>query len=369
MFGLLEAVRIFRVPVPGPVVVLVTSVILSAVLNFEALGIAVVGDIPTGLPSLAFPQLAGLPWEAVLFGSAAIFIVSFSSGIVTARSFGAKEGYSVDPNRELVGFGAANIGAGLIGAMPVGASDSRTAVNLAVGGRSQVSSVVAAATLLAALLFLGPALRIVPIPALGAILAATALGLIDISALKRLWHISRMEFGFAIIAMCGPIGLGVLNGVIIAIAATFVYVIRKSMFPGEALLGRIPGHSGFYKMHRTPDAQEVPGLTVFLIQGSLLFFNTDYVEARIRYIAEHMKPGTRWLMIDASSMPHIDSSAAAMLLDLSADLRERGIKLGFAELHFEARGMLDRAGVIDSIGPDMVFDLLENAYIAFESQA
>ena len=255
MFGLLQLVRIVRFPVPGPVVVLVLSVVLSALFNFEGRGIAVVGDIPTELPSLTLPQLAGLPLQTLALGSAAIFLVSFGSGIITARTFGAIGGYPVDPNRELVGFGAANIGAGLFGAIPVGASDSRTAVNLSVGGRSQVTSIVAAATLLAALVFLAPALRIIPIPTLGAILMATALGLIDIAALRQIWRISRMEFVFAFIALLGPISLGVLNGVLIAIAATMVYLLRKSMFPRDAMLGRIPGRDGFYKLHQDARGQ------------------------------------------------------------------------------------------------------------------
>jgi SulP family sulfate permease len=366
MFGLLQGVRIVRFPVPGPVVVLVLSVVLSAVFNFEGLGIAVVGDIPTGLPSLHWPQFAGLPLETLALSSAAIFLVSFGAGIITARTFGAIGGYPVDPNRELIGFGTANIAAGLFGAIPVGASDSRTAVNLSVGGRSQVTSIVAAATLLAALVFLAPALRIIPIPTLGAILMATALGLIDLAALRQIWRISRMEFIFAFIALLGPISLGVLNGVIIAIAATLVYILRKSMFPRDAMLGRVPGRDGFYKLHRTPEARPVPGLAIFLIQGSLLFFNTDHVQSRLRSIAEELPADTQWLLIDASAIPQIDSSAAAMLIELCSELRNRGLKLGLAELHAEARQMLDRAGVIECIGPEMVFDILEDAYQAFE---
>ena len=369
MFGLLQLVRIVRFPVPGPVVVLVLSVVLSALFNFEGRGIAVVGDIPTGLPSLTLPQLSGLPLQTLALGSAAIFLVSFGSGIITARTFGAIGGYSVDPNRELVGFGAANIGAGLFGAIPVGASDSRTAVNLSVGGRSQVASIVAAATLLAALLFLAPALRIIPIPTLGAILMATALGLIDIAALRQIWRISRMEFVFASIALLGPISLGVLNGVLIAIAATMVYLLRKSMFPRDAMLGRIPGRDGFYKLHREPEAKPVPGLAIFLIQGSLLFFNTDYVETRLRAVAAELPSDTRWLLIDASAISQLDSSAAVMLTGLCTDLADRGIKLGVTELHAEARDMLDRAGVIDCIGPAMVFEDIEDAYRAFLTKA
>lgn len=369
MFALLQIVKAVRLPVPGPVVALIVATGLSAAFDFQGMGIAVVGDIPTGLPSLHLPRLAGLPLESLVLGSAAIFLVSFGSGIITARSFGAIGGYEVEPNRELVGFGAANLAAGFIGAIPVSSSDSRTAVNLNVGGRSQIVSIVAAATLLAALLFLSPALRIIPIPVLGAILVATAISLIDLPALRQLWRISRMEFLFALIALAGPIGLGVLNGVLIAIGATFLYILRKTMFPRDAMLGRVPGRDGFYKLHHTPEARPVPGLAICLIQGSMLFFNTDYVESRLLAIARGLPAGTKWLLIDASATPSIDSSAAAMLVELCGELRERGICLGLADLHAEARAMLERAGVIECIGEEMVFKILEDGYVAFEARA
>lgn len=366
MFALLQIARIWHAPIPGPVLVVALSVLLSAVFDFQGRGIAVVGDIPARLPALTLPAIQNLRIETLALGAAAIFLVSFGSGVVTARSFGARGGFPVDPNRELTGFGAANIAAGLFGAFPVSASDSRTAVNLSVGGRSQVVSLVAATILIATVLYLAPVLRIMPIPALGAILAATAIGLIDFSGLRQIWRIDRMEFIFALIAMWGPIGLGVLNGVIIAIGATLIYLLRKLMFPRDALLGRIPGSDGFFKLHRSRDARPIPGLAICLIQGSLLFFNADYVKSRLQEIADHLPAGTRWLLIDASATPQIDSSAAAMLDEIRAELDQQGIKLGLAELHTEARAILTRAGVIERMGPTMVFESLDDAYCAFE---
>ncbi|MBD9525147.1 sulfate transporter, partial [Ensifer sp. ENS02] len=209
----------------GPVIVVFVAVLLSYLFDFEGRGMTVVGNIPDGLPTFVLPRLESLPIDGLLTGGAAIFLVSFGSGVIAARSFAALGGYRVDPNRELSGFGAANIAAGLFGTFPVTASDSRTAVNFAVGGRSQIASLVAAGTLMVVLLFLGDVLRILPVAALGAILAATALSLIDIDGLRRIWTVNRIEFIFALIALWGPIGLGVLNGVVIAIAATLVYLI------------------------------------------------------------------------------------------------------------------------------------------------
>lgn len=368
-FALLQIARTMHSRIPGPILVVVLAVLLSAIFNFEGRGIAVVGDIPSGLPPLTLPRVTEIGFQPLLLGSAAIFLVSFGSGIIAARSFGAMTGHRVDPNRELTGFGAANIAAGFFGAFPVTASDSRTAVNVLVGGRSQIASLVAAAALMASLLFLGNVLRILPIPALGAILAATALSLIDVAALKKTWRVSRIEFVFALVAMWGPIGLGVLNGVVIAIVATLVYLLQKSMYPHDALLGRVPGKSGFFKLHRVPTASPVAGLAVYLIQGSLLFYNTDYVQLRLRVVADALPPDTRWLIIDASAIPQIDSTATGMLDELHADLQKRGIVLGLAEIHTDARAMLQRAGVIDKVGPEMVFDNIEDAFNAFNAIA
>lgn len=368
MFALLQAATALRLPIPGPVLVVVISVLLSFVFDFEGHGIAVVGDVPTALPGLHLPALKGLPFDLILSGSAAIFLVSFGAGIVTARSFGARGGYHVDANSELVGFGAANIAAGLYGAFPVTASDSRTAINASVGGRSQLASVVAAAALLATVLFLSDALRILPVPALGAILVAAAISLIDLNALRQIWRISPMEFVFALIALFGPIGLGILYGVVIAIGATLLYVLRQMMFPREAMLGRIPGRDGFYKLHRSPSARAVPGLAITIVQGSLLFFNSDYVEARLRAIAETLPADTEWFVLDASAIAQVDSTGAGMLDDFANDLAKRGIAIGLAELHADARALLERAGVLETIGPAMVFDDLEDALRAFDAR-
>jgi high affinity sulfate transporter 1 len=368
MFLVLEVVRIRRLTVPGPVVVVVLAIALSAIFDFQARGIAVVGDIPSGLPRLALPAYSGVPLDVIVLGATAIFLVSFGSGIVTARSFAARGGYEVDTDRELTGFGAANVAAGFFAAFPVTASDSRTAVNTTVGGRSQIAAIVAAAALMAALLFLGPALRILPIPALGAILVAAALSLIDLEALRQIWRISRVEFLFALIALAGPLSFGVLQGVVIAVGATLVYLLYKSAHPRDAMLGRIPGRDGFYKLHRSPEARPVPGLALCIVQGDLLFFNSDYVKARLRAIASELQPGTEWFVLDAAAIAQVDSTGAATLAGISDEFAARGLALGLAEVHSEALGLLERAGVVDLIGPTMVFDDLDDALRAFRER-
>ncbi|MER2510348.1 SulP family inorganic anion transporter [Amaricoccus sp.] len=367
MFAVLRAASSLRLPVPGPVIVVVLAVALSALLDLPARGIATVGDVPTGIPALALPGLGGAPPERVVIGAVAIFLVSFAAGIVTARSFGQRGGYPVDADREMTGFGAANLAAGLCAAFPVTASDSRTAINASVGGRSQLAGVVAAAALLVTIVYLGPALSILPIPALGAILIAAAISLIDIAALRGLWRISRIEFVFAMIALVAPITFGVLGGILVAIGATFAYLLHKMMRPRDALLGRIPGRDGFYKLHRHADARAIPGLAIALIEGDLLFFNADHVQARLCAIADAMPEDTGWFLLDASAITQTDSTAAAMLEEFRADLSERGARLAIAELNGEVRDLLDRAGLLAAVGPELIFDDLDDALRAFEA--
>jgi high affinity sulfate transporter 1 len=369
MLVLIFLLKAVKSPVPGPVVVVVLAVALSWSFDFEGLGIAVVGQLPSEMPRLTLPPFAGVPIPEVISGAFAVFVVSFGAGIITAKSFGSRDRQQVDPNRELEGFGAANIAAGLFGAFPVTSSDSRTAINFSVGGRTQVASIAAAVTLLLVILYLGDLLRVLPVPALGAILVAAAIGLIDLGALARIWKISRVEFAVAMIALWGPIGLGVLQGVVLAVGATFGYLIWKSMFPQDAILGVIPGRDGFYKMHRFPDAKPVPGLGLCLVQGNVLFANADHVRNRILSIAADLPPETRRLILDSGAIARIDVTAAEMFLSLADELEEMGVRLGLAELNAEVRDLLGRAGVIERIGTDMIFDDVGDAVRALRKQS
>jgi SulP family sulfate permease len=166
--------------------------------------------------------------------------------------------------------------------------------------------------------------------------------------------------------MWGAISLGVLSGVVIAIAGTLLYVLLNEMRPREAMLGRIPGRSGFYKLHRSKDARPIPGMVLYMVQGSVLFFNADYVRSRIQSIADQAPPGTKWLVLDASAIARIDSTGAVMFRELHGALVEKGLSLSFAELHADPRDTLTRASVLEPQRTDMVFDDLEDACRAFE---
>ena len=283
---------------------------------------------------------------------------------MTARSFGAKNKYPVNANRELVGFGA-NIASGLFGGFPVTASDSRTAINDSMRGKTRRRSGFGGG-LDRSVLFLSDALSILPTPALGAVLASAAVSLIDLQTLRELWRISRIEFAFALISIAGVIVLGVLNGVIVAVGATLLYLLMKSLNPRDAMLGQIPGHEGVYKLHRYPErGLSPPG--IYLLQGSLLFFNVEHVKAGLRRY-RRATPGTRWLISRRGATVQIDSTAVVMFEDINALGAERGVKFGIADLHREPLDMLERSGVADTIGAGIIFADVDDAVVAFEAE-
>jgi high affinity sulfate transporter 1 len=363
---LLRLLRRWAPRAPGPLVAVIIATMLSFLFNLESFGISLVDEIPAVLPNLTLGLPEGIELDDLARNAFGILVVSFGSGIVTARSFGDRNRYRVDANRELIGFGAANIASGLFGGFPVTGADSRTAINDAVGGRTQVAGLVAAAALTFVLFALADVMKYLPVAALGAVIASAALDLFDAKELGRLWRTSHVEFLFALIAMLGVIGLGVLAGVLIAILATLFYLLARVSRPSDALLGRIPGRDGFYKLHREPRAKAVPGLAIYLVQSGLVFFNIDYVRNRVRWIVDRLPQSTRWFILDAEAVTTIDSTAAAVLGEIGEELSRRNLRFGIANLHAQPRELLARSGFLANIGPEMTFTRVEDAALAFE---
>jgi high affinity sulfate transporter 1 len=361
LFVLLRIMRLVAPRVPGPLVAVALAIALAILFDLSAAGVALVGEIATGLPTVVLPDPRSMASEEFALGAIGLFVVSFTSGIVTARSFATRNRYRIDADRELIGFGAANIAAGVFGGFPVTGADSRTAINDALGGKTQVAGLVAAVALAFSLLFLTGLLVHLPIAALGAVLASAAVDLFDARALIQIWRINRVEFIFALIAILGVVAFGVLAGIIVAVFATLIWLVGAAARPRDALLGRIPGHGGFYKLHRHPEAKPVPGVVIYLVQGPIIFFNCDYLRNRIRWIVRRMPADTRHFILDASASNLVDTTGAVALGEIAGDLARRGITFSIADLHHRPRILLERAGFFDQIGRDRVFDQLEHA--------
>ena len=364
LFLLLRAMKRITPRIPGPAVAVAIALILSAAMDFKALGFAMIGTLPAGLPSLRLPAFAGETSRLIL-SVAGLVVISFAAGILAVQAFGQRIGAKSEPNRELAGFGAADIAAGLFQGFAVTGTASRTAVALSSGGQSALVGVVAAASIaLVVTVFTGP-LALLPDPALGAIILSAAVDLFDIKALRRLAKIDWHELAFALVATAGVIWVGVLEGVFIAVLLTLAHLIRLVSRPQDRLMGRLPDSGQLVSTTRYPKAVAPRQIVVFLFEASLLFLNADYFRERALAVLA-AQPGAKWLVIDASAMLHADTGAVDALEALKAELDRKGVSLLIGGGHGDFRDILERSGLVDLIGHDRVFSTPTEALAAAE---
>ncbi len=237
MAALLIMRRINRA-LPGPLIVVVAAIVASAVFDLQAKGVAVVGEVPAGLPSLAIPAVNLQDIFALLPAALALTILIYADEILTARVFAAKHGQKMDANQEFVAIGMANIGAGFLTGFPAALSASRTAVSDQMGGKTQWVGLIAAALIIIFLLFFTPLLAPLPTVALGAIIIVASLGLIDFAAFRFLRKVRRFEFWLAVVTTFGVLTVGVLQGILVAVVLSLINVIYPHLAAARCALGR-----------------------------------------------------------------------------------------------------------------------------------
>ncbi len=364
--GILFLTRRFLPRVPAPLVAVVFGVALVQGLNLEAKGVAVVGHVPSGLPPWHWPtfDLALVP--TMLGGALGVTLLSFSNAMVVARGFAAKGKYDVDADREFFALGAAQIAAAISQGFPVSGTESRTAMSYAMGGRSQMTGLVAAAVMAVVLLFLTAPLAYLPKAALGAILIQAAIGLFDVQEMRHLWRVSWRELAVAVVTMLGVVAFGVLHGIFVAVVLSILFLLAEASRPADAVLGRVPGLEGFHNVARYEGSTTQPGLVFYRFGSGVLFFNAPYFRKRVLETVS-ARPDARWLVVDGSPINAIDATGASAIADLVAELRQRGVTLGFATLRTEVRTVLDRAGVTDTLGAGSFFPTFNSAVRAFDA--
>jgi MFS superfamily sulfate permease-like transporter len=323
--------------------------------------VATVGEIPSGLPSVSIP--GGDLSDVLLMIPAAlgIFVVGFSDGILTARSFAGKHGQHVRAEQELAALGAANIAAGLTQSFAVGASTSRTAVNDQMGGRTQISGLIAAGVVGVVLLFLTEPMRYLPKATLGAVIVAAAIGLLDTKEWRGLARTSKVEVMIAAITMAGVILVGVLEALVIAVALSILDVVRRSATPHDAVLGWVERLGRYADVRLHPTARIVPGVLVYRLDDRLFFANAGYVRGRIREAIAGAPTPVRSLVFDAEALTHIDATGIAALKELIQSLTEERIGFAFARLKGPAEGTFREAGVLERVGQERVYPTVRAA--------
>jgi len=356
-FVLIRLVRRYFPKLPAPFIAVAAAIAIVKLFNLEQYGVAILGPVPAGLPHLRVPHIEGEHVAGLLNGALGLGLVTFSSGMVTARSFAVRNHYDLDVDREFIALGACNIAAGLSQGFAVSGADSRTAIADSMGGKTQVTGLVAALAMALVLLFFTGPLSYLPVAALGAVLISAAVGLFDFRSLEHLWRVSKREFAVSIVATLAVVAFGGLEGILIAVALATLFVVIRTARPHDALLARAPGEKGFHDLTHSAHPTEHPGLVLFRFPAAILFFNATYFKSRVEDVLAERRD-TKWFVVDGSPINAIDATAAGMIEALAQELSSRGIRLGFANVRSEVTSVLEKSGAAKAIGTDMMFETL-----------
>lgn len=335
---------------PAALVLVVAGIAVSWVLDLASEGVAVTGPVPSGLPSLSVPDIERADLGALLTAAVAIFLVSFSDSILTARSFAARHNEVVDANQELLALGVAQLSAGVSQGIPVGTSGSRTAVNDDMGATSQVSGLAAASMIAVILLFLAAPIEYLPSAVLGAVIVFSAAKLIDPDQWRSLARSSNAEVVIAVVTATFVVTIGVLEALIAAVVLSVADVIRRAARPADAVLGWSADANRYVDVSDDPDAGVTTGVVVYRIQDRLFFANAHFFKRRLWAAVDGAPKPVRHVILDASSISDIDASAEVALREMIGGLRERNIQLHIARASAEMRQRLDEVGLTDDIG-------------------
>lgn len=344
-----------------------------AVLGLRDHGVATVGTIPSGLhipglPAVAAQDLTGLVGPAV-----GIAFVAYTDNILTGRAFASRHGQTVDAQRELLALGGANLGAGLFGGLPVSSSGSRTAIGDAVGQRTQLGGAVTVLCTVLALLVLRPVLAAFPVAALAAVVVYAATRLVDVRELVRFGRFRLSEVVLALATTVSVLALGVLLGIVAAIALSVLDLLRRVARPHDAVLGLVPGVAGMHDVDDYPSARVVPGLMIYRYDSPLFFANAEDFRLRALHAVEEADgdggPPVRWFVLNVEAVSEVDITASDALEQLRAELVRRGVEVGLARMKEDLREQLAPTPFLRAIPRNRVFATLPTTVEAYEEWA
>jgi MFS superfamily sulfate permease-like transporter len=336
--------------VPGPLAAVIFGIAAVALFDLGSGGVDIVGEVAPGLPSFGLPDAAVGDYLAIAGPAAGVMLVGFAEGLGAAKTYATRHHYEIDPNRELIGLGAANLGSGLSGGMVVNGSLSKTAVNGSAGAQSQMSGVVVAVLTIVTLLFLTGLFADLPEATLAGIVIAAIVELIDIDSLKELYRTyterlgriygfaARPDFIAALAAMLGVLIFDTLPGLIIGIITSILLLVYRTSRPNVAALGLQPGTDVYVDTDRHRNAVATPGVEVVRVESGLFFANAEFIRTHIRGLAA--KEGTRAVIIDAETIPFIDITSVRMLDELGEDLASTGVRFALAKDIGQVRDLL-----------------------------
>ena len=347
---------------PGVLIAVAGATVIVGALNLAVrAGVPVLGSLPRGLPAFAFPAIMYGDIVPVMLGGFAVALVSFADTSVLSRTYATRAGTFVDPNQEIVGLGAANLAAGFFQGFPISASASRTPVAVAAGARTQLAGVVGALAVASLLLIAPNLLENLPTTTLAAVVIASALALIEVTDLRRIYRIQRWEFWLSVGCLAGVAVLGAIPGIGLAIVIAVIEFLWDGWRPHSAVMGRVEGVKGYHDIARYPDARLVPGLVLFRWDAPLFFANAEQFQNRALDAVAASPTPVRWIVVAAEPVTSVDVTAADMLAELDEVLHAARIELCFAEMKDPVKDKLKRFGLFSRFGEEMFFPTVGEA--------
>jgi high affinity sulfate transporter 1 len=342
--------KIFLKNKPVALFVVVGGIIASSVLSLNTRGVAMLGEVPQGLPPIGVPAIHWEDLNELLPLALACFLLGAVETAAIGRMFTAKHGGRFDATQEFLAISASNLAAGLGRGFPVSGGMSQSLVNEGGGARTPLSSAFATGIILVIVLFFTHLLRTLPQPVLAAVVLVAVAGLFKISALKELWRSDRMELVVAGAAILGVLGSGLLRGVMIGAFISLIQILRQASRPHVAFLGRIPGTRRFSDRARHPDNELVPGVLIFRPESGLIYFNVDHVRDTICDRAHAESPPPKLVIIDLSAAPRVDLQSAHTLAGLADELKAGGVRVQVVEARSSVRDRIRAEGLDERLG-------------------
>lgn len=343
--------------IPGALVVVVGGLVASAVLDLGTLGVALVGDVPRGLPIPGLPdgQLVSENLVVVIVAAVGIVAIGFSQTAGDARYFATKHGYRIDIDQETVAEGMANLGAGMIQGIPVSTSLSASSLSDNAGAKSALASLTTGAVVILTLLVFAPVFSILPKAVLGAVIIdAVISGMIDLPEMRRLRRVKPFDFGIAVAAILGVLTVGVLPGIVIGVVLSLLWLVYVSATPAMPVLARIPGTHVFREAGTDTDDEQFPGILALRLDGGLYFVTSDVLVDRIRELSAAAEPPVTAVVLDCQGIAFIDSQGSAKLGEFADLARKRGVDFRLARVKPAVVEILARDGVLERIGADHI---------------
>ena len=354
--------RWWRPTVPGVLIGLFLATIVVTVFDVD---VPLVGEISAGFPTFGLPDVSWADLRELLPAAAGVALIGYTDNILTARSIASHQGYAIDANPELVALGAVNLAGSVGGGFAMSSSASRSFVPATIGSRTQLVGVVAFATVIVFLLVGGSALERIPAAGLAAVIVAAAFAIIDVDGFRRIWAVSHVEAALATVTCLAVIGIDLLVGVLVAIVLSIAVVVVRAARPDDAILGEGEGLDGWVAID-DDRASTRPGLLVYRYDAPLFFANAEHFRARV-HVAIGENPGEeRTVVLDLEGIGSIDTTAVDYLGVLLDELDELGIDVALARANERVIDVLDRAGLLERIGPDRVFPTINAAVSDFD---